>query len=203
MRWNALSVVGPWGDGFLRRINVSRAFLGAAGLTMQAGLTDATEEEAQIKRAMVSPPPTRRRQWSTVQRVGGAGRRFFASASTGSLGIDGMPGASRPGRGRGSRGGYSSVQAVEAALPSAAGDHNIGTARRVVVDGQPMSRMRPSGRPRCSAPAHQRPNSLANEAIRADDENATAAPGRAEIPRAWRRRRTAPAPPPAGSSGSP
>ena len=54
MRWEALSVVGPWGDGFFRRINVARAFLGAAGFTIQAGLTDATEEEAQIERAMVA-----------------------------------------------------------------------------------------------------------------------------------------------------
>jgi DeoR/GlpR family transcriptional regulator of sugar metabolism len=54
MRWEALSVVGPWGDGFFRRINIARAFLGAAGFTLQAGLTDATEEEAQIKRAMVA-----------------------------------------------------------------------------------------------------------------------------------------------------
>jgi DeoR/GlpR family transcriptional regulator of sugar metabolism len=53
MRWEALSLVGPWGDGFFRRINVEHAFLGAAGFTIEAGLTDATEEEAQIKRAMV------------------------------------------------------------------------------------------------------------------------------------------------------
>ena len=53
MRWKALSVVGPWGDAFLHRINVARAFLGAAGFTVPAGLTDATEEEAQIKRSMV------------------------------------------------------------------------------------------------------------------------------------------------------
>jgi DeoR/GlpR family transcriptional regulator of sugar metabolism len=54
MRWEAMSVVGPWGDGFFRRINIARAFLGAAGFTIQAGLTDATEEEAQIKRAMAA-----------------------------------------------------------------------------------------------------------------------------------------------------
>ena len=54
MRWEAMSVVGPWGDGFFRKINIARAFLGAAGFTTQAGLTDATEEEAQIKRAMVA-----------------------------------------------------------------------------------------------------------------------------------------------------
>ena len=52
MRWQAMSVVGPWGDAFLRRVNVARAFLGAAGFTVPAGLTDATEEEAQNKRAM-------------------------------------------------------------------------------------------------------------------------------------------------------
>ena len=54
MRWEAMSVVGPWGDGFFRRINIARTFIGAAGFTMMAGLTDATEEEAQIKRAMVA-----------------------------------------------------------------------------------------------------------------------------------------------------
>jgi DeoR/GlpR family transcriptional regulator of sugar metabolism len=54
MRWEALSLVGPWGDGLFRRINVEHAFLGAAGFTIEAGLTDATEEEAQIKRAMVA-----------------------------------------------------------------------------------------------------------------------------------------------------
>ena len=33
MRWEAMSFVGPWGDGFFRRINIARAFLGAAGFT--------------------------------------------------------------------------------------------------------------------------------------------------------------------------
>lgn len=54
VRWEALSVVGPLGDGFFERVNVQKAFLGAAGLTIEAGLTDATEEEAHIKRAMVA-----------------------------------------------------------------------------------------------------------------------------------------------------
>lgn len=54
VRWEALSVVGPLGDGFFDRVNVQKAFLGAAGLTIDAGLTDATEEEAHIKRAMVA-----------------------------------------------------------------------------------------------------------------------------------------------------
>ncbi len=54
VRREALSIVGPLGDGFFERVNVQKAFLGAAGLTLEAGLTDATEEEAHIKRAMVA-----------------------------------------------------------------------------------------------------------------------------------------------------
>jgi DeoR/GlpR family transcriptional regulator of sugar metabolism len=53
VRWEALSVVGQLGDGLFSRINVQKAFVGAAGFTIDAGLSDATEEEAQIKRAMV------------------------------------------------------------------------------------------------------------------------------------------------------
>jgi DeoR/GlpR family transcriptional regulator of sugar metabolism len=33
---------------------VQKAFLGAAGFTVEAGLSDATDEEAQIKRSMVA-----------------------------------------------------------------------------------------------------------------------------------------------------
>ncbi len=54
VRAEALSVVGPLGDGVFRRVNVQKAFVGAVGLTMDAGLSDAMEEEAQIKRAMVT-----------------------------------------------------------------------------------------------------------------------------------------------------
>jgi DeoR/GlpR family transcriptional regulator of sugar metabolism len=54
VRWEALSVVGQLGDGLFSRINVQKAFVGAAGFTIDAGLSDATEEEAQIKRAMVA-----------------------------------------------------------------------------------------------------------------------------------------------------
>ena len=54
VRGEALSVVGPLGDGVFRRVNVQTAFLGAAGFTFENGLTDAMEEEAQIKRSMVS-----------------------------------------------------------------------------------------------------------------------------------------------------
>jgi DeoR/GlpR family transcriptional regulator of sugar metabolism len=54
VRWEALSVVGQLGDGLFSRINVQKAFLGAAGFTPESGLADATDEEAQIKRAMVA-----------------------------------------------------------------------------------------------------------------------------------------------------
>lgn len=54
VRWEALSVVGPLGDGVFRRVNVQKAFLGAAGFSIEAGLSDAMEEEAQIKRSMVA-----------------------------------------------------------------------------------------------------------------------------------------------------
>lgn len=54
VRWEALSVVGQLGDGLFSRINVQKAFLGAAGFTLESGLADAMDEEAQIKRSMVA-----------------------------------------------------------------------------------------------------------------------------------------------------
>jgi len=53
VRWEALSVVGPLGDGVFDKVNVQKAFVGASGFTLESGLSDATEEEAQIKRLMV------------------------------------------------------------------------------------------------------------------------------------------------------
>jgi DeoR/GlpR family transcriptional regulator of sugar metabolism len=54
VRSEALSVVGPLGEGVFRRVNVQKAFVGAVGLTLDSGLSDAMEEEAQIKRSMVT-----------------------------------------------------------------------------------------------------------------------------------------------------
>jgi DeoR/GlpR family transcriptional regulator of sugar metabolism len=54
VRWEALSVVGQLGDGLFSRINVQKAFVGAAGFTIESGLSDATDEEAQIKRSMIA-----------------------------------------------------------------------------------------------------------------------------------------------------
>ncbi|MGZ6256985.1 MAG: DeoR/GlpR family DNA-binding transcription regulator [Candidatus Limnocylindrales bacterium] len=53
VRWEALSVVGPLGAGLLERVNIQKAFLGAAGYTAETGLSDATDDEAQIKRLIV------------------------------------------------------------------------------------------------------------------------------------------------------
>ena len=53
VRWEALSVVGPLGGGLLEKINIQKAFMGAAGYTLETGLSDATDEEAQIKRLIV------------------------------------------------------------------------------------------------------------------------------------------------------
>ena len=54
VRWQAMSVVGDLGGGLFEQINVQTAFVGAAGFTLEAGLSDATDEEAQIKRSMVT-----------------------------------------------------------------------------------------------------------------------------------------------------
>lgn len=54
VRSEALSVVGPLGDGVFRRVNIQKAFVGTVGLTIDVGLSDAMEEEAQIKRLMVA-----------------------------------------------------------------------------------------------------------------------------------------------------
>ena len=53
VRSEALSVVGPLGSGLLERVNIQKAFMGAAGFTLETGLSDATDEEAQIKRLIV------------------------------------------------------------------------------------------------------------------------------------------------------
>jgi DeoR family transcriptional regulator of aga operon/DeoR family fructose operon transcriptional repressor len=54
LRWEALSLIGPLGSSIYRKVNIQKAFLGAAGFTMESGLSDAIEEEAQIKRSMVA-----------------------------------------------------------------------------------------------------------------------------------------------------
>jgi DeoR/GlpR family transcriptional regulator of sugar metabolism len=54
VRWEALSVVGPLGEGLFSRVNIQRAFMGAAGFTIESGLSDATQEEADIKRLMTT-----------------------------------------------------------------------------------------------------------------------------------------------------
>ena len=54
VRFEALSLIGQLGGSMFRKINVQIAFVGAAGFTIESGLSDAIEEEAQIKRSMVA-----------------------------------------------------------------------------------------------------------------------------------------------------
>ena len=54
VRSEAMSVVGPLGSGLLEQVNIQKAFMGAAGFTMDTGLSDATDDEAQIKRLIVA-----------------------------------------------------------------------------------------------------------------------------------------------------
>jgi DeoR/GlpR family transcriptional regulator of sugar metabolism len=53
VRSEALSLVGPLGSGLLEKVNIQKAFMGAAGFTLDTGLSDATDDEAQIKRLIV------------------------------------------------------------------------------------------------------------------------------------------------------
>jgi DeoR/GlpR family transcriptional regulator of sugar metabolism len=54
LRSEAFSLVGGWSRGWLRGIHVQRAFVGAVGFTLEHGLTEATEEEAEVKRGLVA-----------------------------------------------------------------------------------------------------------------------------------------------------
>ena len=53
VRYETSSVVGPPVEEMLSRLNADKGFFGAAGLTVERGLTDADLREAQVKRAMV------------------------------------------------------------------------------------------------------------------------------------------------------
>jgi DeoR/GlpR family transcriptional regulator of sugar metabolism len=53
LRQESYSVVGIWGRSILEQIHISKAFVGARGLTLQTGLTDVHAEEVELKRAMV------------------------------------------------------------------------------------------------------------------------------------------------------
>ena len=53
LRQESYSVVGTWGRSVLQQINISKAFVGARGLTLRTGLTDVHAEEVELKRAIV------------------------------------------------------------------------------------------------------------------------------------------------------
>ncbi|MBA2396652.1 MAG: DeoR/GlpR transcriptional regulator [Ktedonobacteraceae bacterium] len=53
LRRETHSLVGKWGSPILTQINISKAFVGARGLTLHKGLTDVNAEEVELKRAIV------------------------------------------------------------------------------------------------------------------------------------------------------
>jgi DeoR/GlpR family transcriptional regulator of sugar metabolism len=53
LRQESFSLVGTWGKPLLQQIHISKAFVGARGLTLREGLTDVNSEEVELKRAIV------------------------------------------------------------------------------------------------------------------------------------------------------
>ena len=53
LRQESFSLVGTWGRAVLQQVHISKAFVGARGLTAGEGLTDVNGEEVELKRAIV------------------------------------------------------------------------------------------------------------------------------------------------------
>ena len=53
LRQESFSLVGTWGRAVLQQVHISKAFVGARGLTLREGLTDVNGEEVELKRAIV------------------------------------------------------------------------------------------------------------------------------------------------------
>lgn len=53
VRREAFSLVGMWSADLIQQFNISRAFMGARGFTLQEGLTDVNPDEVALKRAIV------------------------------------------------------------------------------------------------------------------------------------------------------
>ena len=53
VRREAFSLVGRWSADLIQQFNISRAFMGARGFTLQEGLTDVNPDEVALKRAIV------------------------------------------------------------------------------------------------------------------------------------------------------
>ncbi len=52
VRGDTWSVIGPLAEDFISGLRINKGFFGAAGVSLQRGLTDADAREVQIKRAM-------------------------------------------------------------------------------------------------------------------------------------------------------
>lgn len=53
LRAESFSLIGTWGETFLRQIHITKAFMGARGFTLAEGLTDINSGEIEMKRAVV------------------------------------------------------------------------------------------------------------------------------------------------------
>jgi DeoR family fructose operon transcriptional repressor len=78
VRNETASVVGPAAEEMLDRLNADHGFFGAAGLTVERGLTDADMREAQVKRAMVKAAG----QVNVLLDSSKFGQRAFATFAT-------------------------------------------------------------------------------------------------------------------------
>jgi DeoR/GlpR family transcriptional regulator of sugar metabolism len=54
LRQKSFSLVGTWGKSILQNIHISKAFVGARGLTINEGLTDVNGDEVELKREIVA-----------------------------------------------------------------------------------------------------------------------------------------------------
>ena len=128
VRWEAMSVVGQLGDGLFDRINVQKAFLGAAGFTVESGLADATDEEAQIKRSMVTAA---REVIAIVDHTKWERAAFATFCPTDRIGIVLTDAAAPPAMVDELRRGGVAVRLIEpAALQGGAGEPAAGARRR-------------------------------------------------------------------------
>ena len=126
VRWEAMSVVGQLGDGLFERINVQKAFLGAAGFTVESGLADATDEEAQIKRSMVTAA---REVIAIVDHTKWERAAFATFCPTDRIGIVLTDAAAPAGMVDELRRAGADVRLIEAAAPRA-GDGGVADAPR-------------------------------------------------------------------------
>jgi DeoR family fructose operon transcriptional repressor len=53
VRVGEMSVIGPISENTIKEFNVDRAFIGAGGIDLKAGLTEYNTEDAQVKKSII------------------------------------------------------------------------------------------------------------------------------------------------------